>query len=157
MATNEIVLCGGTESDRVEILRLHDDYIDANTRYDWEKLRPIFSPSDRATFFNLNGFTYAGRDQWIRLWKYYATQVSSTHWTPYDFGGEIGATIAVVWCQRTSRRSWVGADKPVKDFNYDDKSFMTRSTMVFHKEGDAWRVVHAHFSKGEEGARPGGV
>jgi hypothetical protein len=29
--------------------------------------------------------------------------------------------------------------------------------MVFHKEKGAWRVMHAHFSVGDSGERPGGV
>ena len=33
---------------------------------------------------------------------------------------------------------------------------MSRSTLVFHKEDGAWRVLHAHFSVGDLGQRPGG-
>jgi ketosteroid isomerase-like protein len=29
--------------------------------------------------------------------------------------------------------------------------------MVFRKEDGQWRVVHAHFSPGDSGPRPGGV
>jgi hypothetical protein len=29
--------------------------------------------------------------------------------------------------------------------------------MVFRKEADVWRVVHAHFSEASSGPRPGGV
>jgi hypothetical protein len=29
--------------------------------------------------------------------------------------------------------------------------------MVFHKENGQWRVIHAHFSVGDAGERPGGV
>jgi len=154
---NEAQLTGGTASDRARILELHHAYVDANTGYDWQKLQPIFSAAEDATFFNLNGFTYRGLDHWTRLWKYYVTQVSSTYWTPYDIGGTVGSDVAVVWCHRRTRRSWVGTDRPVKDFNYDDKEFLSRSTIIFRREEGDWRVVHAHFSKGEEGPRPGGV
>ena len=40
---------------------------------------------------------------------------------------------------------------------------MSRSTLVFHRENGAWRVLHAHFSEGDKGraarrrlTRPGG-
>ena len=34
-------LTGGSEQDRQDILRLHDKYIDVNTRFDWEGLTPV--------------------------------------------------------------------------------------------------------------------
>ena len=64
---NEAGLVGGTEQDRKEILRLHEKYIDVNTRFDWEGLTPLYSPSPEATYFNLNGHTYKGRDHWTPL------------------------------------------------------------------------------------------
>ncbi len=54
--------------------------------FDWEGLTPIYSPSSEATYFNLNGHTYNGRDHWIRLWKFYGQNVTSTYWTPFDIG-----------------------------------------------------------------------
>ena len=68
---NDPKLTGGTKEDRKEILQVHERYIDVNTRFDWEGLAPIYSPSSEATYFNLNGHTYNGRDHWIRLWKFY--------------------------------------------------------------------------------------
>ena len=47
--------------------------------------------------------------------------------------------------------------QPPRDINYQGQTFISRSTMVFHKENGAWRVVHAHFSVGDFGERPGGV
>ena len=41
---DEAKLVGGSEDDRKEILRLHEKYIDVNTRFDWEGLTPIYSP-----------------------------------------------------------------------------------------------------------------
>jgi ketosteroid isomerase-like protein len=34
---------------------------------------------------------------------------------------------------------------------------MTRATVVFGREAEGWRIVHAHFSIGNEGNRPGGI
>src|SRR5436309_2006635 len=57
----EAKLVGGSQADRERILKLHEDYIDANARFDWVKLEPIWSGAPEALFFNLNGHTYRGR------------------------------------------------------------------------------------------------
>jgi ketosteroid isomerase-like protein len=46
---------------------------------------------------------------------------------------------------------------PPRDIHYQGQDFISRSTMVFHKENGQWRVIHAHFSVGDAGERPGGV
>ena len=129
-----------------------------NARFDWQKLQPIWSPAPEAVFFNLNGHTYQGREHWTNLWKF------STHRTcsraigrSYDIGGVVGDDLAVVWCHRKTRRQWTGTEPPPRDINYDLSAFVTRSTMVFRKEDGQRRVVHAHFSKADDGPRPGGV
>jgi ketosteroid isomerase-like protein len=150
-------LIGGTEEDRREILRLHEKYLDVNARFDWQNLAPIFSPAPEATFFNLNGHTYNGREHWIRLWQFYGGNVQSSYWTPYDIGGVVSGELAVVWCHRRTRRQWTGKEPPPRDLHYDNTEFVSRSTMAFRKEDGRWRVVHAHFSPGDSGPRPGGV
>jgi hypothetical protein len=66
--------------------------------------------------------------------------------------------MAVIWCHRNSQRNWVGTTAaPPRDIHYQGQDFVSRSTMVFHKEAGQWRVVHAHFSVGDSGERPGGV
>ena len=91
---DEPKLTGGTEADRKEILRLHEKYIDVNTRFDWEGLTPLYSPAPDATYFNLNGHTYNGREHWLRLWKFYGQNVASTYWTPFDIGGVVTGDLA---------------------------------------------------------------
>jgi len=150
-------LVGGSEEDRKEILRLHEAYLDVNARFDWENLQPLFSPAPEATYFNLNGHTYNGRDHWTRLWKFYRQNVQSSYWAPYDIGGAVTGDLAVIWCHRKTRRRWTGKEAPPRSLNYDDSEFVSRSTMVFRKEHGQWRVIHAHFSPGDSGARPGGI
>jgi hypothetical protein len=154
---DEARLVGGTEDDRKRIMQLHADYIDVNARFDWRKLEPIWSPAPEATFFNLNGHTYNGRDHWIRLWKFYGQNVNSSYWTPFDIGGIVSDDMATLWCHRRTRRNWTGDAPPPEDIHYDGQAFITRSTMVFRKEGGEWRVVHAHFSEASAADRPGGV
>jgi len=148
---------GGSERDRELILKLHADYIDANSSFDWHKLEPIWSPAREALFFNLNGHTYRGRDHWIQLWKFYAQNVRSSYWTPFDLGGMVSDDMAVVWCHRRTKRNWTGREPPPQDIHYGGEEFITRSTMVFRKEAGDWRVVHAHFSEASARPRPGGV
>src|SRR5262249_13787997 len=73
---SEAKFVGGSKRDREQILQLHADYIDANARFDWGKLEPIWSPAPEAVFFNLNGHTYKGREHWFRLWKFYGQTCS---------------------------------------------------------------------------------
>jgi hypothetical protein len=153
----ETGLVGGTASDRERILQLHADYIDVNARFDWVNLERIWSAAPEATFFNLNGHTYIGRDHWIRLWKFYAQNVRSGYWTPFDIGGVVSDDLATVWCHRRTRRNWVGDEPPPRDIHYGGDEFITRSTMVFRKENGEWRVVHAHFSEASAAVRPGGI
>ena len=148
-------LVGGSESDRESLLSLHAAYLEANASFDWEALDGIWSGSDWATFFNLNGHTYVGRAHWIRLWKFYAGKLETGAWTPYDIGGTVGDTLAVIWCHRKTRLRWTGeGDSPSA---LHDREFVSRSTMVFRKEDGAWRVVHVHFSEASADERPGGV
>lgn len=148
-------LIGGSAADRETLLALHDAYLEANASFDWQALEGIWSGSDRATYFNLNGHTYAGREHWIRLWKFYAGKLETGAWTPYDIGGTVGDTLAVIWCHRKTRLRWTGEGERPSALH--DRDFVSRSTMVFRKEDSAWRVVHVHFSEASADERPGGI
>ena len=79
------------------MLDLQQAYLDANAKFDWDALRDkIWSSAPEATFFNLNGHTYNGRDHWVRLWQYYKQHMATGEWIPYDIGGVIGPDVAVV-------------------------------------------------------------
>ena len=153
----EVKIAGGTDADRKTLLDLHEAYLVANGKFDWPAIEPIWSTAPHATFFNLNGHTYNGAAHWSRLWAFYIQNVKGSYWTPYDIGGEIGADMAVIWCHRRSQRNWTGTGQPPRDIHYQGQEFMSRSTLVFHREAERWTVVHAHFSVGDSGARPGGI
>ena len=154
----EAKIVGGSVADRQKLLALHEDYLVANGKFDWPAIEPIWSQAPHATFFNLNGHTYNGAAHWSRLWAFYIQNVKGSYWTPYEIGGEVGGDMAVIWCHRRCKREWVGTGtQPPRDIHYQGQEFMSRSTLVFHKEDGAWRVLHAHFSEGDKGPRPGGV
>lgn len=150
-------LVGGSAEDRATLLALHETYLQLNARFDWEGLQPIWSPAPEATFFNLNGHTYMGREHWTRLWQFYRPNVESSYWEPFDLGGAIGADMATLWCHRRTHRRWRGTEPPPRDLHYTDDVFISRSTMVFRREAGAWRVVHVHFSEATNTPRPGGI
>ena len=155
---SEMKLIGGSESDRKRVLEQQRAYLDANSKFDWEALRDkIWSDAPEATFFNLNGHTYNGRDHWIELWQYYKQHMATGEWVPYDIGGAIGSDVAVVWCHRKTKLRWIGSDPRPGDKRHEDKDFVSRSTMVFRKQNGGWRVVHVHFSEASSEQRPGGI
>jgi hypothetical protein len=154
----EAKLIGGSKSDRQNVLELQQVYLDANAKLDWDTLRDqIWSAAPEGTFFNLNGHTYNGRDHWIRLWQYYKQHLMVGDWIPYDIGGVVGSDVAVTWCHRKTKLKWIGGDPRPNDDRHEGKEFVSRSTMVFHKESSGWRVVHVHFSEASSGERPGGI
>src|SRR5438067_11217774 len=153
---DENQLVGGSASDRRRLLERLHEYLEVNARFDWEKLPDLWSSAPEGLFFNLNGHTYKGREQWTRLWQFYQQNVASSYWTPFDIGGVVSDDLAVVWCHRRTRRRWTGTAPPPKDIHYGGEEFITRSTMAFRKEAGGWRVVHAHFSEASSGERPGG-
>ena len=152
---DEAKLVGGSPADHRRLLERMDEYLDANARFDWEQLQDLWSAAPESVFFNLNGHTYKGREQWTRLWQYYKGNVASGYWTPFDIGGVVDGNLAVIWCERQTRSEWQSSD-PMPSRPYG-KDFVSRSTMVFRRENDDWRVVHVHFSPASETPRPGGV
>jgi hypothetical protein len=152
----EASLTGGTAADRAAILAKFRDYLIANTDYDGDKLQAIWSAAPEATFFNLNGHVYQGREHWLALWRYYRTRVSNSVWQPFDIGGTVADDLAVVWCLRRTFYKWIG-DGPLDAGRRPERASISRSTMVFRKEDGDWRVVHVHFSTASDDPRPGGV
>ena len=151
-------MIGGSESDRKRVLGLQQAYLEANAKFDWQTLREkLWSAAPEATFFNLNGHTYNGRDHWVRLWQYYMQHMATGEWVPYDMGGVVGTDVAVTWCHRKTKIRWIGKDPRPTDKRHEDKDFVSRSTMVFHKKDGDWRVVHVHFSEASSEPRPGDI
>ncbi len=147
---------GGSAADRTAIMAKFNDYLIANTTYDREALRRIWSAAPESTFFNLNGHVYKGREHWLKLWEYYSQRVSNSVWEPFDIGGTISTDIAVVWCLRKTYYKWIGTG-PMDAGRRPERTSISRSTMVFRKEDGDWRVVHVHFSTASEDPRPGGI
>jgi len=155
---SEIAFVGGSARDRAEIAAQHHAYLTVNAVFDWEGLQAIWSGAPDATFFNMNGHVYQGREHWTRLWQYYKQHMQTGEWVPFDMRGTISGDLAVVWCLRRTRIIWSGSDpRPDERAHKDKPEFISRSTMVFRREDGVWRVVHVHFSEASTDPRPGGI
>ena len=148
---------GGSDADRTRILEAHEAYLRANAAYDWKALRAIWSDDPTNVFFNMNGHTYVGLEQWSRLWQYYAQHKESGWWEPFDVKVIVRGDMAVVTCHRKTMTRWRPASTELPAAGHEDKSFVSRSTMVLVRERGDWKTVHAHFSEGRDTPRPGGV
>jgi ketosteroid isomerase-like protein len=154
----DIKWVGGSEQDRARVAEQHQNYLEANASFDWERLQGIYSGADYATYFNLNGHTYDGRAQWTELWKYYKPRLETGYWTPYELKGVMSGDLATVWCFRKTRSKWVGSDPSQDPSRQTGDEHVTRSTMVFEKKDGDWRVIHVHFSDSKVGQpRPGDI
>jgi len=153
----QIEWTGGSEADRKAVAECHDAYLVANSKFDSDHLLAVFSDVPWAEYFNLNGHIYKGRDHWIRLWKYYITQQTLGYWKPFEMTGVLSGDLATVWCQRETFSTWFGPDERAPDSSGDGSKFISRSTMVFHRQNSEWRCVHLHFSRLATDERPGGV
>ena len=120
---SKTVVVGGSAEDRGIVIGLFEAYLDANSTFDWERLgQDLWSSAPEATFFNLNGHTYHGRDHWVSLWKYYKQHMDTGVWTPFDVGGVVGSDVAVIWCERHTKLRWVGSD-PRPAERHEDQEF----------------------------------
>lgn len=153
----DISWAGGISQDHAALEDLHNRYLVANSKFDWDALRTIWSDQPDATFFNMNGHTYNGSEQWIRLWKYYKEHIKTGDWFPYDIQGAVSQDLAVIWCHRKTRLDAKTDSSSAKAWQHLGQDFPSRSTMVFRREPVGWRVVHVHFSEGSVKERPGGI
>ena len=58
------------EKDRAEILAVSKRWWDANRQFSIPMMCEAFVGGDRFHGFNLNGHTYYGIDEWVKLWQY---------------------------------------------------------------------------------------
>jgi ketosteroid isomerase-like protein len=152
-----IVFDGGSDADRTQVVEALHAYLHANSTFDWRKLARIWSHDPNNVFFNMNGHTYVGLEQWTRLWRYYSERVDTGLWEPYDISVMIRGDVALVTCHRRTQRRWKGREEERLAYDVDTSSFVSRSTMVMVKESGGWKTVHAHFSQAAAGPRPGNV
>lgn len=142
---------GGTEADRQELTKLYRDWLSANGHLDRELLGTFWSDDPENVFFNNNGFTYHGADEWMNLWEYLGERmVEAEPATPSGVRILVRGDMAVITEERGVRKwNWFAGG----DARYTPAPYV-RSTLVLVRDDGTWKVVHAHFSPGKEGIRP---
>ena len=147
---NVVSVDGGTDADRRDLLAIHHGFLAANDPLDPDMLRKVWDDDTTRAFFNTNGHTYQGLDDWLKVWDYYRVRFRLIR--PYGAGNIriiVRGDMAVVAADGVSRtKEWIG--KPEETHN--PKRY--RTTQVCVRKDGRWKVVHAHFSEQVEGLRP---
>lgn len=142
---------GGSAADRAQLGQLYRDWLVANGQLDRQRLCEFWSDDPDNVFFNNNGYTYHGRDEWLALWSFLGERmIEAEPSTPSGVRIIVRGDMAAITEERGVRRwNWFANDEP----RYTPAPY-TRSTLVCVREQGTWKVVHAHFSPGKEGPRP---
>ncbi len=143
---------GGSEADRQAVLALHHAFLAANDTLDEPALRRIWSGDHACVFFNSNGHTYNGLDDWLRVWTHYRSRIRALR--PYKPGTiriVIRGDMALITSDGFARYfDWISTEPvpPLFEWPY------VRHTQVALREGPQWKIIHAHFSMSAPGPRP---
>ncbi|KWX67211.1 nuclear transport factor 2 family protein [Mycobacterium sp. NAZ190054] len=137
------------EDDKAEVLRISRDYLILNGVLDVEGLKELWSTEPGYIYFNRSGHNYT-REAWLRLWAHYRTRFSHAKaYETSDVEVEVVGDLAWVNCLRSGETHWISSDEnPFA--NEDPNQVISRSTEIFRREADGWKVVHVHFSLTEE-------
>lgn len=149
--TNPPVFDGGSEADRTELIAFYHRLRRANDLLDGGLLRAIWSPDPGGVFFNTNGHTYRGLEDWLEIWDFYGPRLAR---------GEPGTTGHVTMMIRDDLAVIID-DRAGRSLQWPDTqprpAFVTpyyRVTVVCRRESGVWKGLHAHYSSGQVGRRP---
>jgi len=143
------------DGDRAEIERVHERYLEINGRLDFDELPKIWSSDPDYWWFNLSGHNYKGLDHWLDLWRYYQPRLETVSpWRSFDRVIGVRGDVGWLTCRRTCELKWVGeGDSPFRE----GQPLASRSTEIYVREPDDWKVVHVHYSPESDLPRPGGI
>lgn len=145
---------GGTEEDRQELLAAFREFWIANDALDIPALKSLWRDRDDYVYFNSNGFTYTGFQDWLGIWRYYAPRFRVVE--QVKLGNVkliIRGDMAVITDDRVQVHREAVVDEPILGRKITGRPIM-RGTMVYTREDGVWKVVHAHYSPNEVGERP---
>lgn len=145
---------GGSSADRAALLALYYRFRVINDALDGEALSTIWDADPGNVFFNSNGHSYYGLDDWLALWHHYRPllRVMNT-------GGSgriqivVRGGMAVIAGDHSGHarvREWIGSrPRPATVDNA-----CSRVTMVCVRRSEGWKVVHTHFSVARHEGHP---
>lgn len=151
----KVVFDGGTEEEQRELLEAFQHFWTANDALDIPTLKQLWRDRDDYVYFNSNGFTYNGFQDWLGAWHYYGPRFESVE--PVRLGDVkvmIRGDMAVITDDRVRIRREPRNQVEIVGRTLTGSPVM-RGTMVYTREDDGWKCVHAHYSPAETaGERP---
>ncbi len=137
---------GGSDADQAALLALYYRFRLINDALDGEALTTIWDPDPQNVFFNSNGHTYYGLQDWLALWDHYRPRLRVVK--PGGSGririfirGDMGL-IVDDHSGHARTREWIESrSRPATVDNA-----CSRVTMACLRHAGEWKVVHAHFS-----------
>src|SRR5579859_242351 len=145
---------GGADSDHEQLLELYYRFRVVNDALDGTALRALWSADPESVFFNSNGHTYYGLDDWLKIWDYYRPRM---HALKPGGSGQIRIVVrdgmALViddHSGHTRVREWTGVSSTPTIV----ENACSRVTLVCVRDNGIWKVIHAHFSVTRHGKRP---
>ena len=128
------------EGDAAEIMRLHREFVDANSPLDSYYLRRRASANPgELVWYNLNGSAYIGQDHIAQLWDTLSANMNEQAVSAELRDERVEVEGDVAWVTYLSRYQ--------ADFGelgaYDGGM---RSTEIWRRRDGEWRLVHTHFS-----------
>ena len=145
------VFDGGTARDHRQLEAFYAQLWRANDTLEDAALRPVWSDDPDSVFFNTNGHTYTGIEDWFQIWAHYRDRlVAPVEGSSTQVRVTVRGDLAVITDAHRSRAlRWIGSEAE-PDYITD----YMRATVVCLRENDAWKGIHAHYSSGRDGPRP---
>jgi ketosteroid isomerase-like protein len=145
---------GGSPAEQQELLEAFQQFWITNDALEIPALKKLWRDRDNYVYFNSNGFTYRGFQDWLGIWRYYGPRFRAA--SQVKLGNVkvmINGDMAVITDDRIQIHRESKVDEEILGRKLTGRPVM-RATMVYTREEDGWKVVHAHYSPNETGERP---
>ncbi|MGH7964969.1 MAG: YybH family protein [Candidatus Binatia bacterium] len=135
------------ETDRQEILRLHEVWWKANLTADIPNMRTVFA-GEKYLMYNLNGHPYYGLGQKTKLWEVLGAMLTIPDISePIDLRLEIVGDVAWLACENIVR---IQLKPGVELSSLPTTPFRIRSTEIYQRDdgtgNPVWKMWHFHCS-----------
>jgi hypothetical protein len=144
----------GTEADRREIIRLHNQWMRANVNFNIPDAVGVFVGGNGFHGFNLNGHTYGKRDEWVQLWTFLKNvMVIGDVRNEKDLRVNIRGDMAWVSFEADLIAKALENAKPTESgqtLPTEPMSMQFRGSEVYVRQDDIgaknWKMWHCHYS-----------
>ncbi|MEX2624281.1 MAG: nuclear transport factor 2 family protein, partial [Acidimicrobiia bacterium] len=133
----------GEAADLAAIRAVHDRYLAMDRKDLNEHVRELWSADPDCVYFNYSGRTLRGVEQWLEYEGAVLPKLRFIRrWEPFEEVIRVHGDRGWITCSRIAEIEWLGeGESPIPT-----GPFLSRSTQIYHREPEGWRVVHAHFS-----------